>query len=213
MAWADRVLPAVVLLLAHHPDGRVVYGAGILVGPGRALTSLHVVGGAERIAAMLHDPARESYTVLDGGLTRYLRENAGALVAARIARADRDSDLALVELDADTSRLPVLAVRRTPVRVGERVVAAGHPGESVWSVSLGIVGALHHGAIEHDAALSEGNSGGPLLDAEGRLVGVNTAHVIQAGAQVGFARPIGMAAPLLAQADPSWGAGATAALQ
>jgi S1-C subfamily serine protease len=145
---------------------------------------------------MMYDPRRTSYTAFDGGLTRYIDENEAAIVPAHLVRADAALDLALVRVEADTSRLPHLPIRKDPVALGERVIAVGHPGESVWSLTLGIVSSMHHGAIQHDAALTEGNSGGPLVDAEGRVVGINTAKLVNGIDRVGFARPISMAAAL-----------------
>jgi S1-C subfamily serine protease len=195
--WTERVLPAVVLLLNHRPDGKTLYGAGLVLdGEGRVLTSLHVVDGAASLGAMTYDPRRTSYTALDGGLTRYLDENQRAIVPATLLRADVETDLAVVRIDADTRALPHLPMRREPVTLGERVVAIGHPGESVWSLTLGIVSALHRGAIQHDAAITEGNSGGPLLDADGRVVGINTAKLLGGIDRVAFARPITLAHPL-----------------
>jgi S1-C subfamily serine protease len=194
--WTQRILPAVVLLLNRRPDGKTVYGAGLVLdGEGRVLTSLHVVEGAASLGAMTYDPERTSYTAFDGGLTRYIEENRGAIVPAALVRSDADADLAVVRIDADTRALPHLPMRREPVALGERVVAVGHPGESVWSLTLGIVSALHRGAIQHDAALTDGNSGGPLLDAEGRVVGINTSKLLGGIDRVGFARPIAMALP------------------
>jgi len=195
--WSDRVLPAVVLLLNHRPNGSTVYGAGLVLdGEGRVLTSLHVVAGSASLGAMMYDSRRTSYTAFDGGLTRYLEENARAVVPARLVRVDAAADLAIVHVEADTRALPRLPIRKAPLALGERVVAVGHPGESVWSLTLGIVSSIHRGAIQHDAALTEGNSGGPLVDADGRVVGINTAKLLRGADRVGFARPIAMAAPL-----------------
>src|SRR5262245_20798330 len=67
--FGERSLPAVVLLLNHRPDGKTVYGAGLVIdGEGRVLTNFHVVEGAVSLGAMLYDPRRTSYTAFDGGL-------------------------------------------------------------------------------------------------------------------------------------------------
>jgi serine protease Do len=185
------VLPAVALIVNHRVDGRTGYGAGVLLDRGRVLTNLHVVSYAVSLQAMLYDPDRPSYTALDGGLTRFLGENASALVTATLLETDEGTDLAIVRIDTNTAGRPRLPFRTTPLRVGERVVAVGHPGESVWSVTLGFVSALHVGAIQHDAVIMEGSSGGPLLDADGNVVGINTSRLLGID-RMSFARPIAM---------------------
>jgi S1-C subfamily serine protease len=166
---------------------------------GEVLTSAHVFARGRLVRAMLRDRRRPGYTVLDGGLGRYLAEHRDALVDARIVDVDERADLALIRLSIDTSRVPRAALRAAPLVVGERVVALGHPGENVWSLSSGVVAALPHGAIQHDAALGEGSSGGPLLDAEGRLVGIDIARVIAGAERVGYARPASAAIAMLAR--------------
>ncbi len=191
---ATRALPAVVLLLNTRPDGTTTYGAGLILGKdGRVLTNHHVIAGAKSLGAMLYKPGRVSYTPMDGGLSRYIFENQKDIVATTLVEGDATSDLAIVKLDADTSKLPVLAFSTEKARPGERVFALGHPQETVWSFTAGAVSALHNGAIQHDAVLSNGSSGGPLLNARGEVVGVNTARVSSESRGLSFARPIEMA--------------------
>ena len=143
---------------------------------------------------MMYDPRRTSYTAFDGGLTRYIEENHAR--SFRPARpSGRRSQSRHRARRGRHARAPSLPIRKDRSCIGERVIAVGHPGESVWSLTLGIVSALHRGAIQHDAALTDGNSGGPLLDAEGRVVGINTAKLLHGIDRVGFARPIAMALP------------------
>lgn len=194
-----RSLPGVVLLLNHRSDGKLGFGSGVLIdASGLALTNLHVVANASSLGAMLHDSSRVSYTPMDGGLARYYFENQKDEVAAQLVRGDPVLDLAIVKLDGDTSRFPRLEFRRTPVEVGEQVLALGHPQETVWSFTSGMVSSIHLGAIQHDAAINPGNSGGPLIDMKGRVVGVNTAKLLSTSG-VGFARPISMAQYLIDQ--------------
>jgi serine protease Do len=112
--------------------------------------------------------------------------------------SDEATDLAVVRVDARLHAPLALADRRG-VQVGELVVAIGNPLGFDRSVSLGVVSALYRtlptgrstvleGLIQTDAAVNPGNSGGPLLDAEGRVVGITTA-------MVPFARGIGFAVP------------------
>jgi hypothetical protein len=190
-------MPSVVLLLNTQADGAVRYGAGLLIERGLVLTSQHVVADAKSLGAMLYEPQRTSYTPMDGGLSRYLFENHAAIVKAQVVSGDTTSDLALIRIDADTSRLPTLPIARDPVKPGDRVLALGHPQETVWSFTQGVVGAIQQGAIQHDAAISHGSSGGPLLNAHGEVVGINIAKVVSEASGLAFARPIALAARYL----------------
>jgi len=193
----ERAMPAVVLLLNTHPDGTVTYGAGLLVDRGLVLTSQHVVGASKMLGAMLYRPGRTSYTPMDGGLSRYLFENQTDIVKARAIAGDATSDLALIRIEADTSQLPTLPIARGTVKPGDRVLALGHPQETVWSFTQGVVGAIEQAAIQHDAAISHGSSGGPLLNAQGEVVGINIAKVTSEATGLAFARPISLAARYL----------------
>jgi hypothetical protein len=192
-----RSMPSVVLLLNTQSDGAVKYGAGLLIERGLVLTSQHVVADAKTLGAMLYDARRTSYTPMDGGLSRYLFENHTAIVKATMVGGDTTSDLALIRIDADTSRYPTLPIAREPVKPGDRVLALGHPQETVWSFTQGVVGAIQQGAIQHDAAISHGSSGGPLLNARGEVVGINVAKVVSEASGLAFARPIALAARYL----------------
>lgn len=99
-----------------------------------------------------------------------------------------DSDLAVLQLDRDVD-LPVAELRETPVEVGESVIAVGYPGGGPATVSSGEVVSLVEAelldepadVIRVDAAIRQGNSGGPLLDDEGRVIGVVFALDINSG--------------------------------
>lgn len=150
-------------------------GAGIFLGEGRVLTNAHVVRGSG---------------------TPIVRETGGRGLPATLVGRDPATDLALLRVaDLDAAPLALAAAR---VRVGALVVAIGNPLRFERSVSLGVVSAVDRtlraarvrmeGLIQHDAAINPGNSGGPLLDAEGAVVGVNTARVPWADG-IGFAVP------------------------
>jgi hypothetical protein len=186
-------MPSVVLLLNTHADGTITYGAGFLVGPGLVLTSEHVVASAIKLGAMLYKAGRNSYTPMDGGLSRFLFENQADVLAVREVRGDSTSDIALMQLDVDTSGYPTLPVAEGEVKAGDRVIALGHPQELVWSFTQGMVGTIHQGAIQHDAAISFGSSGGPLLNPRGEIVGINIAKVTSESPGLSFARPIALA--------------------
>ncbi|HSR07068.1 MAG TPA: Do family serine endopeptidase [Bryobacteraceae bacterium] len=159
-------------------------GSGVLVRPdGYLLTNNHVVSGATEIKVSLSDK----------------RE-----LTARVVGADPKTDIALLKLDG--GNFPVLAFGdSSKVRVGEFALAVGDPFGVGKTVTLGIVSAVGRGNlgiedyedfIQTDAAINPGNSGGALIDAHGKLIGINTAIVSggSGGNQgVGFAVPVNMA--------------------
>jgi len=170
---ADRVSPAVLhvrVLAARGAGGGS--GSGVLVSPdGYALTNSHVVRDAAGIEATLSD---------------------GRTVIADLAGIDPATDLAVLRVPTP-DRLPFVALGDSNgLRPGHMVAAVGAPFGLSWTVTWGIVSALGRtlrsqvagrvieGVIQTDAPLNPGNSGGPLLDAEGRVVGINTAVLAQA---------------------------------
>lgn len=190
----ERSLPSVVLLPKTAEDGTRSYGAGVVVdASGLVLTNKHVVDGSGTLQAMLHRQDRPSYTPLDGGLSRYLFEHERELRPALVLRTDASLDLAVVQTrvePGEASPLPPCA--RAP-RLGEPVLALGHPQEAVWSFTSGVVSAIHQGAIQHDAAVNAGNSGGPLLDEQGCVLGINTTKILGGSEGMAFAQPIDIA--------------------
>ena len=191
-------LPSVVLLVATRADGTTNYGAGLIVSAdGKVLTNLHVVKEAKTLQSLRYSPEFVSYTPMDGGLERFLFEHKHFLTRASVIRSDEESDLSLVQIDSDTSNVKLLAFAKAAPQQGERVIALGHPRETVWSFSAGMVSALHLGAIQHDAAINPGSSGGPLLNAKAEILGINTSRLFGDSNGVAFARPIHIAAALL----------------
>lgn len=194
----QQALPSVVLVVNHRDDGKTGYGAGLLLGPNaQVLTSLHVVQHAQSLAVVLYRPDFVSYTPMDGGLDRFLFENEKRLSAGRILRRDEPNDLALLKVEADTSSCSAPRFATEPPRRGEPVLVLGHPEETLWSFTSGMVSALHHGAIQHDAALNPGSSGGPLLNARGEVIGINTSRLFGNAQGVSFARPVEVAGWLM----------------
>jgi S1-C subfamily serine protease len=144
-------------------DDGVATGTGFAVAGGRIVTNQHVVAGAERVAVRL----------------------AGRRVRARVVGTDASTDLAILRLPhRRASRLATLPLGTSAgVRPGDTAVALGNPFGLTRSVTAGVVSAVGRritapdgapitDAIQTDAAINPGNSGGPLLDAEGRVIGV-----------------------------------------
>ena len=208
-AVVDRVLPAVVsvttdVFRADFTQGQGV-GTGFVVADGVIVTNCHVIEGASRITVSTSDERPDRYD-------------------ARVIGGDCQNDLAVLEVDA--SDLPTVALARSEdVRLGQRVVALGYALglEGGPSVTTGIVSSLdrtiqaqdpnceqagacdadgvrtYPSVMQTDAAINPGNSGGPLVDMQGRVVGINTAG--NDGAEnIGFAIPIDRAKPVIEEA-------------
>ncbi len=170
-AVVEKVGPSVLHIRTLHGDRRgrsaVGGGSGVLITPdGYALTNSHVVHGSSGVEATLSD---------------------GRTLLADVVGDDPATDLAVLRLGAvdGTSCAPL--GDSNALRVGDWVVAVGSPYGLSFTVTGGIVSALGRtlrgevggrlieGVIQTDAPLNPGNSGGPLLDAEGRVIGINTA--------------------------------------
>lgn len=148
---------------------------------GYVLTNNHVVDHADKVEVTLHD---------------------GRRFAAKVVGTDPKTDLAVVKINA--TNLPAISFAdSSAVEVGDVVLAAGNPFGLGESVTLGMVSATgratmgldYEDFIQTDAAINPGNSGGALVDAQGRLIGINTAILSRGGGNdgVGFAIPSNMA--------------------
>jgi len=176
-----QAAPGVVHLRVGRDDRAAPFagGSGFLVSrEGHVLTNHHVAEGARRIEAVLATGERRD---------------------ARVLGQDAHTDLALLQVEPPEGASPLALAPDGELRVGELVLAMGSPFGLVGSVSLGIVsglgrslrsgsGRLIENVIQTDAPLNPGNSGGPLVDMRGRVVGVSTALFLPA-------QGIGLAVP------------------
>jgi S1-C subfamily serine protease len=178
----ERVAPAVTFIeVAHGPAQakssararRPLHssGSGFLFTPdGYLLTNSHVVHGAERISVRLNDDSRFD---------------------ADLVGDDPDSDLAVLRIGSPAALPYGEFGDSAALRVGQVAIAIGNPLGYSRTVTTGVIsalgrtlratsGRLMHDVIQTDAALNPGNSGGPLVDSKGRVIGVNTAMIPQA---------------------------------
>lgn len=177
-------------------------GSGILMSPdGYILTNAHVVKNAHSLKVQLN--VRTEAEARELGDRSMNRPIVGTLVGL-----DRDSDLAVIKIDRKS--LPYLSFGDSnELKQGQIVLALGNPLGLDNSVSLGVVSAVARQIkpddamvyIQTDAPINPGNSGGPLVDSEGRVVGINTFILTQSGGSegIGFAIPSNIAREVYAQ--------------
>lgn len=191
----DRAGPAVVSLSIGDRRGPTGAGSGFVVTPdGYVMTNSHVVSSARRIR---------------------VRTPSGEVAEGQVMGDDPATDLALVRVDPSALAVGLEAVPFLPIegalapRVGQLAVAIGNPLGFESTVSTGVVSALGRslrgrgnrlidGVIQHTAPLNPGNSGGPLLDGKGRVLGVNTAIIAQSQG-IGFAIAVETTAWVMSQ--------------
>ena len=164
-------------------------GSGFIIGSdGRIITNFHVVSGGEQLTVTLAN--KKKYK-------------------AHVLGTDRRNDLALVKIDASET-LPVLKMGDSDsLQVGQKVLAIGNPFGLEGTLTTGVISSLGRaiqdengreleGMIQTDAAINFGNSGGPLLDSHGNVIGINTAiYGSQGSIGIGFAMPINRAKAML----------------
>jgi S1-C subfamily serine protease len=187
---AERVGPAVVKIELQVSKGRAGHqaagqGSGVIFRrDGQILTNAHVVQGARTVRVILSD---------------------GRQFEAGVVGADRTHDIAALRIGA--RNLPVAELSQHPLRVGQLVVAVGNPYGLGWTVTSGVVSALNRELpnprggkltelIQTDAPINPGSSGGPLVDSQGRVIGITTAIVPYAQG-LGFAVPTSTAFRIL----------------
>jgi 2-alkenal reductase len=153
---------------------------------GHIVTNAHVVEGADEVQITLYNDVT---------------------LQAQVVGLDPDSDLAVVKIDTEGLEIrPVELGNIDDVEVGQRAIAIGNPFRKANTMTQGIISAIGRTipsltryqipeAIQTDAAINPGNSGGPLLDSEGRVIGVNAqietgSSLVRANAGIGFAIPV-----------------------
>lgn len=166
------------------PEGRAEPGGGlgsgvVLAADGLIVTNHHVIDAAEDIEVIAPD---------------------GRRAKAKIVGGDPETDLAVLRVSLSELK-PIAVGNAEEARVGDPVLAIGNPFGVGQTVTMGIISALGRNQlgintfenfIQTDAAINPGNSGGPLVDAEGRLLGINTAIYSRTGGSlgIGFAIPV-----------------------
>jgi serine protease Do len=164
-------------------------GTGFIIDAnGWIVTNYHVAGKADSITVTLTD---------------------GRKLPAKLMGGDEKTDLALLKVESDKPLPFVTFADASKVRVGQPVMAVGNPFGLGGTVTTGIVSArgrdIHSGPfddyIQTDAAINRGNSGGPLFDMDGHVIGINTAIFSPSGGSIGlgFAIPSSLAEPVVAQ--------------
>ena len=192
----ERVSPGVVQISSESgqfglQEGRSTGSGFVIDDEGHILTNQHVVSAADSVTVRFSD---------------------GREVEARVVGSDPSTDVALLDLEDDSQRLEPLELGSSEsLAIGDPVVAIGSPFGLQGTVTAGIVSALDRelrapdgftidGAIQTDAALNSGNSGGPLLDGAGRVIGINSQIESRTGGNVGigYAVPIDTARQIVA---------------
>lgn len=185
----ERVSPAVVHITSRvivlsfflEPIPQEGTGSGFIIDKeGHIVTNNHVIEGAESVEVTMAD---------------------GTIASAEVVGTDPYNDLAVIKIDVPSRKLyPVELGSSADLRVGRRAIAIGNPFGLDRTLTVGVISSLGRiieregerplgELIQTDAAINPGNSGGPLLDSQGRVIGVNTA--IRGGAEnIGFAIPV-----------------------
>ena len=163
-------------------------GSGFAIDPdGKILTNNHVISGSNKVEVVLAD--QTSYT-------------------AEVLDKDPANDLALIQIKPK-KKIPFLRLGDSEkLQVGQKVLAIGNPFRLAGTLTVGVVSAVGReingengrvldGLIQTDAAINHGNSGGPLLDSQGSVIGINTAIIGEGNLGIGFAMPINKAKVML----------------
>lgn len=185
---ADRLRPSVVSIKGSLSPTETSKGTGIIVSEdGAVLTNYHVIDGTTDIEVTLSSSDRYTATLIG---------------------KDEPTDLALLRIDAVRGLHPATFGDSDAMRVGEDVLAMGNPLEFGWTATRGIVSSLHRfelalpetpmrkgmparytDFIQVDAAINQGNSGGPVVNSRGEVIGISTAILARRSEGIGFLIP------------------------
>jgi S1-C subfamily serine protease len=172
----------------YQPVASRSLGSGFLINDnGFILTNLHVISGSSRIQVTLYDQTQYSARAID---------------------TDRSDDLALIKINLKRKQAFLRLGDSDRLQVGQKVLAIGNPFGLEGTLTTGVVSSIGRaiesednqrmeGMIQTDAAINGGNSGGPLLDSGGNVIGINSAIVGRTNLGIGFALPINRAKALL----------------
>lgn len=172
----------------YQPVASRSLGSGFLISEdGFILTNFHVISGSSRIQVTLSDQSQYS---------------------ARAVDTDRSDDLALIKITPKKKQTFLRLGDSDQLQVGQKVLAIGNPFGLEGTLTTGVVSSIGRaiesednerleGMIQTDAAINGGNSGGPLLDSSGNVIGISTAIVGRTNLGIGFALPINRAKALL----------------
>jgi S1-C subfamily serine protease len=181
-ALYDRVHQGVVTIKVTTPEGQALGSGFVIDSEGHIVTNDHVVDGASSISVEFPD---------------------GSTYDAQLVGTDASTDIGVIKVAAPSSELtPLQLGDSSALQVGDEVVAIGSPLGLNETVTSGIVSALNrtitspnnfsiNDAIQTDAAINHGNSGGPLLDLQGQVIGINSQIESDSGGNdgIGFAVP------------------------
>ncbi len=198
-AVAQKVMPSVVQVNVTLQNGEGIGSGVVLSSDGRILTNNHVVADAQTVTVTLSD---------------------GRTVDARVLGTDPSSDLAVIQAEGVSGLTAATFGNSDDVRVGDEVIAIGSPGGLQGTVTTGIVSALDrkvtvpaeeqqqspvpwaqrqqqgnttsYQAIQTDASINQGNSGGPLFNTAGEVVGINSAMYSPVSSPDGSAGSVGI---------------------
>jgi putative serine protease PepD len=164
-AIAARVLPSVVTVKVPVAGGTALGSGFVVSSEGYVITNDHVVSGGNGVSVILSD---------------------GSTVTAKLVGSDPESDIAVIKVNR-SGLVPLELGNSAGVQVGDPVLAVGSPLALPGTVTSGIISAVdrllaagdskqtrYYAAIQTDAAINHGNSGGPLLDGAGQVIGINS---------------------------------------
>ncbi len=198
VAVAEKVLPSVVGITVNYQVNSIFGGSGtadatgsgiILTEDGYILTNNHVISSENS----------SYYTITTATGIKVNLYNNDQTYDATVVGTDPYTDLAVLKIDA-TGLTPATLGDSTQAKVGEFVMAIGNPLDMEYSVTCGVISAVNrevesdgttYQAIQTDAAINSGNSGGALVNANGEVIGINTLKLAGTGIEgIGFAIPI-----------------------